>query len=88
MKVLYDFFDTNKDTDTFFVKVHRHKSGNVIFRIYPATTTLGEVINSLAASLPRTPIEFALTRMGMTPSDNRSVFAVFEDDPLYQRISL
>ncbi len=57
----------------------------VIFRIYPATTTLGEVINSLAASLPRTPIEFALTRMGMTPSDNRSVF---EDDPLYQRISL
>jgi hypothetical protein len=84
MKALYNFFDLNKDTDTFFIKVKR-ENGNVIFRIYPATTMLGEVINSLAASLPRTPIEFSLTRMGITPSDNR---LIFDDDPLFQRISL
>lgn len=74
MKALYDFFDLNKDTDTFFVKVKRQDNGNVRFRVYPATQMLGEVVQTLAASLPGTPIDFVLTRMGLTPSDNRLIF--------------
>jgi hypothetical protein len=74
MKALYDFFDLNKDTDTFFVKVKRQENGNVRFRVYPSTPMLGEVIKTIAADLPGTPIDFALTRMGMTPIDNRLIF--------------
>lgn len=74
MKALYEFFDTNKDVDTFFVKVKRQDNGNVRFRVYPSTPMLGEVIKALTTSLPGAPIDFVLTRMGLTPSDNRLIF--------------
>lgn len=73
MKALYDFL-TENDVDTFFVKVKRETNGIVRFRIYPSTQMLGDVIKALASNLPGTPIDFVVTRMGLTPADNRNIF--------------
>jgi len=66
MQALYNYFETWTDQgiEEFRMEVKKLPGGTYAFRLSP----MGRPTN------PNTTVEFAVTRMGMSPLDNRRIY--------------